>query len=675
MPVRPGLAFRTPLAVLVLLAACLGYWALRKDWQVSASPRPIRIGFNTAPPYFVRGAGGEPGGFGYELMEAAAARAGQRLQWIHTQLNQDDALLRGEVDVWPILARTPERRQKFYFTADWLQTYYGLLMRAGQGEHAMPVISIAHVAAHRTTLLAREHFPADRISSLPTREDVILAVCQGRVEAAFIETRVLQSVLLNRPRDCEGQNLSMRAVKGARFGSAIAARGGYHYDAERLRDGLVQLARDGTMSEILSKWNLEFGSESQVVFELTEASRRATQAWIIFGAALVALAVIALLYFRARRAQAAASRFLANMSHELRTPLNGVVGLARMLAETAPTGPAANLVNDLNCCADSLLAVVNDVLDYSKIEAGQLMIERAPLNLRELLQSAATVAGQDVQRRGLRLEVCIDEDLPAWVYGDATRLRQVLLNLLSNAVKFTQEGSVVLEANRAEGESICLRVSDTGIGMNEATRQRLFRPFMQADSSTTRRFGGTGLGLAISHRLVRMMGGELLVESELGTGSTFHFTLALPPASMPVLQAAPVPAAQPLRILVAEDNAVNQRVVMALLARLGHAATVVPDGRAALNTVQCAPFDLILMDCQMPEMDGYQATRAIREFEAGMRRASTPIIAITAHAMSGDRDKCLEAGMDDYLSKPIGVQQLAEMLDRWSARRDGPEPG
>jgi len=210
------------------------------------------------------------------------------------------------------------------------------------------------------------------------------------------------------------------------------------------------------------------------------------------------------------------------------------------------------------------------------------------------------------------------------------------------------------------------------MGMCEATRQRLFRPFMQADSSTTRRFGGTGLGLAISRRLVRMMGGDLLVESKVGSGSTFHFTLQLPAApspALPSLQEPEVVAAQPLRILVAEDNTVNQRVVMALLSRLGRVVTVVADGRAAVNTVQCALFDLILMDCQMPEMDGDQATRAIREFEAGVGRAPTPIIALTAHAMSGDRDKCLKAGMDDYLSKPIEVRQLADMLNRWSAKR------
>jgi len=259
---------------------------------------------------------------------------------------------------------------------------------------------IGHANAPRTTLLARELFPASQTSIFATREEVILAVCEGRVAAGFIETRVLPAVLLNRPEVCDGIPLFIRSLKGAQIGSAIAARGGYAYSAERLRDALVTLAHECAIGENLSNWNLEFGSESTVVFDLVDASRRTRQILIMLSAALIGLAVIGVLYWRARRAQMASSLFLANMSHELRTPLNGMVGLSRILADSPLDGPPIKIVADLNSCAEALMAVINDVRDFSKLEAGQLMIERAPVNLRELLQSAATISGFDVERRG-----------------------------------------------------------------------------------------------------------------------------------------------------------------------------------------------------------------------------------------------------------------------------------
>jgi PAS domain S-box-containing protein len=398
---------------------------------------------------------------------------------------------------------------------------------------------------------------------------------------------------------------------------------------------------------------------------------------------------------QAKEAAEAASRakgeFLANMSHEIRTPMNGILGMTELALRTNPAPEQREYLHGVKTSAEALLTVINDILDFSKIEAGKLDFESLDFSLRDTLACALRPLTVPAHAKGLELACEVAPDVTDGLVGDPGRLRQVLLNLAGNAVKFTERGEVVVEVKRlstddtdkaekkggrppssssvpsvSSVDTLLFSVRDTGIGIPKEKLGLIFQPFTQADGSTTRKYGGTGLGLTISQRLVELMGGRLWVESELGRGSTFYFTALLGLARGPVACSpppAPTPAAAPraLRVLLAEDNAVNQVVAAQLLKSEGHEVTVAGDGRAALAALARQPFDVVLMDVQMPEMDGLEATAALRCQQAGSGR-HMPVIALTAHAMKGDRERCLAAGMDDYLSKPIRPDDLRRVL-------------
>jgi PAS domain S-box-containing protein len=556
---------------------------------------------------------------------------------------------------------------------------YLLLLARQQNTERWAALTNTHLLALRAAELERarndlrrtqaelQQLVAERTSELSRLSEDYRRIFDNAHDAIIIFTPQDERVLNVNNRACEVYGLSREEFIGSSLlDVSLAPERGRQQVAETLQKGVyhnfesLQYRKDGSVMFLeINASTIDYEGQPAILSvnrDVTER-RRAEEMRLAKEAA--------------ERADRAKGQFLANMSHEIRTPMAGILGLADLLLKTDLTGPQRRYSNLIQSSTGSLLGVIDDILDFSKVEADKLTLERVPFHLPSILTETVELLRFRAQAKGITLELCSTFDLPGWCLGDPGRLRQVVINLVGNAIKFTDDGRVEVRAGSAPDGRVRIAVQDTGVGIPDAVRERLFTPFSQADSSTSRRFGGSGLGLAISKRIVEMMGGEIGFESRTGAGSTFWFTAALPLTEPPPhLESGAADAAGGAaracagRILIAEDNPVNQLVIVEQLKDLGFEATAVSNGREVLTALEEQPYDLVLMDCQMPELDGYETTRRMRE------RWQTPVVALTAHAMQGDREKCLAAGMNDYIAKPFRPELLRQILDRWL--RPGP---
>jgi signal transduction histidine kinase/CheY-like chemotaxis protein len=650
------------------------------------------MGFEQSPPdQFVDSRGG-PAGPAVEVVREAARRAGIKLEWVHSPEGPEAAMQSGKVDLWPLFGDLPDRKGRFYVSVPWSLRKFWLLTPASSG------LKSFEDAAGKTVLVvypgtqervARLFLPHVRTLRRNSTAEVVDGVCQGVTVAGLVWERGGRSLPVDLPPSCQNAEMRYLSMPDVMVQSGVGAtliRPDAARAADAIRAAISTLARDGTLSWIYFAASGQSTDDTAVIDLLAEDRQRWVLATVGFGLAGVIAIVVAWQNRRLRvlgaaaeearhqagRASAVKSEFLANMSHEIRTPMNGIIGAISLLADSGVTAEQAEYIDTVQSCGESLLQLVNDILDLSKADAGKLVLERTPLRIQRLVADALAVVSPMARVKGLAVTRHFDPHLPEALMGDPQRLRQVLLNLLSNAVKFTERGSVNVEASVVSRDTdavrLCLAVRDTGIGISKEVQESIFEPFTQADCSTTRRYGGTGLGLAICRRVLALMNGYLEVESQVGRGSCFRAFLTLPlaenaaaPETRPSVR---IPSAnRALRILLAEDNAINRTVAVRLLERMGHRVAVAVDGTEAVAAVSRERYDLILMDCQMPVMDGYAAAREIRRLKLP---ATPPIVALTANAMAEDRRRCLEAGMDDYLAKPISLDRLAMLIENLS---------